>query len=638
MTLKTIQQTLRAEAAGFATIKAAVFTTFTFHPDFFEDNVLPALFDIDDRREARRRIQVNHHLLQTKACVLYDASCQPKGGGTYRYQRVGVFRQRSFFHPKLMVLAGIHQEDGRPWIYLTAASANLTLSGWGKNQEVVGEAWIGNSQQILYGQVKDALKWLRENATVRKHAPIPAIDACLDTMEEMGGGSSNVASANASFYFSPLHDGGFWPFLQANQTAKWDELVVVSPYWGDVAENVGMANTREISLVPAMLHTGEYGLGRKSLPKTGGLELQKLARGEIARFWHAKTYVLGRGERIRVGVGSANFTGAGLQGGAQGNVEAMLVFEAEASARDSFLPELKTLSEDDPRIPDHNADEGPEPAELTITVAFDWQAREYFVFFSPAEDSTSGDYRLILPGREPLSLEQKEGLQTISDAKGPVNGSAFCLRYNQAGTTMAFEGLINEINVEFGDKPYFRPLSLLEILESWRLPVDSPPIPKGDSLEDDTDPDADPDLAESDANTSSAVAQFDVLNFYEMYRSFHALRARMNEAKQEKDFDRLCGWLVTRPDSVYRVAKQTIDDSDGHAILRFVVLLECREIMDKYCKSVPGLDKKFRCDVREWCNRVRRAVRSTPSIVQTDPPIGEALPWFEAELRRAWRS
>jgi hypothetical protein len=634
MTEKTIRQTLWEEAAGFATIKAAVFTTFNFHPEFFEDNVLPALFDIDDGREARRRIQVNHRLLRTEVCTLYDASTRPKGGGNYRYQRVGVFRPGGFFHPKLMILAGTHQDDGRPWIYLTAASANLTLSGWGKNQEVIGEAWIGNNQQTLFGEVRDALIWLRENGAGRAHTSTPAIDQCLAIMKSMGGGSSNVASTNASFYFSPLHDDGFWPFLQANQTAKWDDILALSPYWGEVAENTRLANSCTVRLAPAMLDDGNYGLGRNGLPEGAGLELLKLARLENNRFWHTKTYVLTRGDRIRVGVGSANFTGAGLKGGANGNVEAMLVFDVDASDQDKFLPELVPLPMDDPRIPQQNTDEGPEPAELEITVAFDWKARKYLIYFTPAEDPDSGDYRLVLPGCEPMPLDGENGVQTIPDAKGPVSGSSFCLRYIRAGSVMVFDGLINEINVDFGDKPYFRPLSLLEILESWRLPADSPPMPKGDSLDDDTDPDAGSGPGGGDA----PAAQFDVLNFYEMYRSFYALRARMDEAVREKNIECLRGFLVTRPDSVYRVAKQAGEDSKEHPMPRFLVLLECREIMTKYCKNFSGLDKKFQCDTREWVNQVRAIVKSLPWPSQTDLPSSAALSWFETELNQAWRT
>ena len=45
------------------------------------------------------------------------------------------------------------------------------------------------------------------------------------------------------------------------------------------------------------------------------------------RFWHMKAYWIEHRNSIRTAVGSCNFTNAGLAG-ADGNVEAMLVFDA----------------------------------------------------------------------------------------------------------------------------------------------------------------------------------------------------------------------------------------------------------------------------------------------------------------------
>jgi hypothetical protein len=633
---RTIRQALREGAAGFSTIDAAVFTTFTFVPEFFEYNVLPALFEIDDRREVRRRVQVNHRLLQSETCVLYDASTGPKGGGPYRYQRVGVYRPGGFFHPKLVILAGTHQDDKRPWIYVTAASANLTLSGWGKNQEVIGEASIGSNRQRLFGEVRDALEWLRDAGSRQTRTPIPAIDRCLAVMDRLGGSLNVGASTDVSFYFSPLHDDGFWPFLQASQTVKWDDLLVLSPYWGDVAQNIELANARAVRLIPAMLEKGKYGLGRNGLPDRDDLELLKLARLENNRLWHAKTYVLTRGDRVRVGVGSANFTGAGLCGGAKGNVEAMLVFETAPRDSNEFIPTLAPLAANDPLLPAKNADEGPEQSELEITVVYDWRVREYLVYFTPAKALNVGDYRLILPSRGPVSLDGQNGLRTIQDSKGPVGGCSFKLHYLRNGAPMVFEGLITEINVEHGDKPYFSHLSLLEILESWRLPTDAPPMPNGNSS-DDEDPDIDPGEEGNEADHPLPAAQFDVLNLYDLYRSFFALRDRMNEAACENDAGRLLGLLVTRPDSIYRVAKQAGEDPKEHPVPRFLVLLECQQFMKEYRRFVPKLDKKFGRDLELWTGHLREIVRSIPQTGQSALPLEKALSWFEAELKQAWR-
>jgi hypothetical protein len=104
--------------------RRALFTTFTFSISWFEAIVIPALRDsgceqIDvlvDARYARRSTD--------EASGLYIGSA---------YRVIPVYMARtSVFHPKLVYLEG-HDEVDR----LVVSSANLTLSGHGKNLEVL---------------------------------------------------------------------------------------------------------------------------------------------------------------------------------------------------------------------------------------------------------------------------------------------------------------------------------------------------------------------------------------------------------------------------------------------------------------------------------------------------------------------
>ncbi|MGC9196789.1 MAG: hypothetical protein ACP5IL_15245 [Syntrophobacteraceae bacterium] len=629
---KTIRRTLRERAAGFETINAAVFTTFNFVPEFFEKNVLPALFDIESRSEACQRAEVNHRLLHTEVCVLYDASTHPDDGGHYRYQRVGVFRRNGFFHPKLMIVAGIRQHDNRPCLYLATASANLSTSGWGKNQEVIGEAWIGSKQQKLFSELRDALKWLRVKGAAGTRAPIPAIDRCLQFMDGFGERTNIEGSTGVSFYFSPLQKEGFLSFFQQNQTAKWDELLVLSPYWADVAENAWTANASSVKLVPAFIPSkGKYGLGRKDLPEDERIELLKLARPVDDRFWHAKAYILNRKNRARFAIGSGNFTGAGLSGGEKGNVEAMLVYEEEAGTKSEFLPDLIALQADE--IPEDSEGEGPETVPMEITVVYDWKSREYRIAFQPPEVPGFKDYRLILPGRVSILIDRPHKLLRHADPQGPLNSTVFRLHYIRGEEPNVFSGLINEINPDFGDKPYFRALSLTEILESWRLPSDRPPVPPeyDDPLDIHTEPGTD------DANSAPPGDRFNILNLYEMYRGFYALRRRLDDAMRDNDPAAILGYLVTRPDSVYHLARQMGEKPDELPLQRFLVLLECQEVMTAYRAVIPRLDRKFSGDVTRWVASLREIVSSMHGTSHTGLPLGETISWFENELKRGWR-
>jgi len=637
MTAMKIREALISAASGFKTIDTAVFTTFNFQPDFFENNVLPALFDIEDRREGRRRVQVNHQLSKSEVCVLYDASTAPNGGGIYRYQKFGIFLSGRFFHPKLIFIAGIHQDNDNPWIYLAVSSGNLTLSGWGKNQEVYGELWIGSNRQTLFGEVKSALEWLRDQ--LPSNTSSPALDRCLAFMEHMGGDLRSGITSNASFYFSPQHRKGFWPALQDGQSQKWDALQVLSPYWGEIDGNLEKANARGFSLIPALLDNGQYGLGSKAVKDREDVELFRLSKRDNSRFWHAKAYFLQRGDRVRVGIGSVNFTNAGLQGGDKGNVEAMIISEADTRAFRSMLPDLIDLDLDDPALPHENADDPPRPAPVVIIVLYDWKTRKYRLIFEPDQTPSAANYQLILPGMEPYILANKSSDIIFQEPKGPLRRSTFRLLWQCNGETQSFDGLINETNLLYSDKDYLRPLSLTEILENWRRPTDAPPT-SGDEGNDENDDD-DNEQADTGTAEEQLIAQFDVLNLYDMYRAFLIRRKRIKQALEEKDYRRVLSYLLTGADSIYRLAKlvgeKTNRQTVENPVRRYLVLLECKDMIARYRKHVPDFDAKFAKDVNVWFSQIQPDVANLCRHQISELPGKEVFTWFEDELKKAWR-
>ena len=197
--------------------------------------------------------------------------------------------------------------------------------------------------------------------------------------------------------------------------------------------------------------------------------------------------------------------------------------------------------------------------------------------------------------------------------------------------------MITEINLDFSEKAYLRPLSLLEILEIWCRPPDTPL--------DSSDPDDEENDAgnmgggENGAKTEGqSSAQFDVLNFYDMYRSFYTLRRRLKDAIRDRDLQLLMAYLVTRPDSVYRVAKQAGEDPKEHPIPRYLVLLEAHQIVSQYHRHLPDFDPKFTRDIGQWQESLHLQVRSIPSSTYVDLPVKKVLLWFEKELKRAWHT
>lgn len=131
----TLRERLSGVADSFATLEVALFTSFNFHADFFEQNVLSALFGVEVgvTRAAREQL-VHRGLRHTQVGVFYDPSAAKPGAKSFRYTAYPVFVPGRLFHPKLILLFG-RDHGGVAWIYIAAMSANLSLSGWGRNCE-----------------------------------------------------------------------------------------------------------------------------------------------------------------------------------------------------------------------------------------------------------------------------------------------------------------------------------------------------------------------------------------------------------------------------------------------------------------------------------------------------------------------
>ena len=128
-------------------VVAAVFTTYSFDPAFFELEILPLLFESRIRGgfshvEKVRRVQLEECLRDTTDIeVFYDRGglVGDAGPASLDFRRIDVGRRTGVFHPKLvLVLVENRQlEDSEPTRSLIVAtlSANLTRSGWWENLE-----------------------------------------------------------------------------------------------------------------------------------------------------------------------------------------------------------------------------------------------------------------------------------------------------------------------------------------------------------------------------------------------------------------------------------------------------------------------------------------------------------------------
>jgi hypothetical protein len=621
----TVRERLVRARAFLKRLDGAVLTTFNLHAPFLEDNVLPALLDVHASTPAARRAEVHEKLGEAPVSVFYDPSTPPRISGAYRYSARPVPVRGRFFHPKLIIIGG-RDEHGVPWVWLAVMSANLTLSGWGRNAECFGETWLHTRKQQPWLALRRFLEWLDGHAPLGEgRSSFDAIDRVIKVLDAMpdrrrfDDDGSHVWSGTqyANAYFSHVHEQGFAHFLRRGRARPPSRAHIYSPYWADVSERVASFGARETYLVPALLPRDPPSIGLTEddlagLP--GGAAMYRNPGDRGQRFWHAKVYWVAFGRTEFVAVGSCNFTQAGLAG-MHGNVEAMLI---DGPSGD-FLDPLEDY-DDPPLLQDPVAEEeAPEPSPLCIVVAYDWRARCYRWWYEPS--AGHADVRLVLPTASVAEL--RPGTDETPGAP-PPRGARYEVRWIENGEKCLFRGCLVELHLDHSTRAYGRKLSAAEILASW----------KGRSLAWDLGGGGGgPGEGEGDAAAEDEVdAAFDAVNLYEMYRAFRDLGRKLDRVASDDVAVR--GLLVGRPGSAFRLGAMA---AEGRIVpvVRYLVLNEVETLFERHCSA---LEPEHLLRVTRWRAEAREAV---VQMLQTELPEGSPaveplLTWFDERLAVVW--
>ena len=156
-------------AVGDAEVLGAVFTTYGIHPGFFQDDILSRLMGQESDMVRARRLLAREALGEVRPVVLYDAETVQSGNSVEGFRSdlpvhyIGIKHPTGAFHPKLsLILTGPlpgtdpreHPRDDETEsvegalvparLIVLIASANLTPSGWRRNVEI---AWTGTVER-----------------------------------------------------------------------------------------------------------------------------------------------------------------------------------------------------------------------------------------------------------------------------------------------------------------------------------------------------------------------------------------------------------------------------------------------------------------------------------------------------------
>lgn len=441
-----LSETLAAAING-RRVKAAVFTTFSFDPGFFELHVLPSLFDYPFHHADKvKRLQLEDQLQKIEdVCVYYDSTALSQDGTPPQmdFRRIGLrMRSGGVFHPKLVLLLVEEEHDGgeefeddvEQALIVGTLSANLTRSGWWENVETghfeeISEKAHSNDVFTFRGDVFEIVKKLREFGDGAEQAAIDHIYDFLRYRTSAETKSRPYARGSRKYHpriFYGQSELGQWlEELRLNTRDDWN-LEIISPFFDD-HENGAL--TKFITAIEPLetrvfLPTAADGtslvtervyqwveeknyVSWASLPS----DLLRRSNADTDRSVHAKIYRLwnkSSGQQVLIS-GSVNLTTPAHSHSESGNFEASFLVGVEKSDY-PLRWWLKPLDWKPEEFADdlESVDDERQNVFVDVSVRFDWVKHE-------------ASYRVNAVKTEAFKICQNNG-DLLHEVKQPVCG------------------------------------------------------------------------------------------------------------------------------------------------------------------------------------------------------------------------
>lgn len=375
-------------------VKAAVFTTYTFDPEFFELDVIPLLlpenssFSIDERV---KQFQVREALREAELPidVFYDHNIFRISGESspgMEYGCHGVSEGNRAFHAKLAFLLVDNGQEQADSLLVSAGSNNLTRAGWWDNVECQHWEEIGqaDADKSFLDRIRKDLEYLRGNRIIQSE------NSALARIQGFVTDCVADPAAKPVHYFGLSDSPRFIDFI-AEKIDRFDEpaeLEIISPFFADDAKNrlheafspLGVDRVRillphddngeALCNLDYLTHIDSsenvtWANWIKETAETLGVGKNKTPFREL----HAKIFNFIGCDSAYTFVGSVNFTHKALHE----NIEAGFLVPTEPE------PLLETISGDLPEVSRRRLEVAPGEAEQEhkgevplISLTFDW--------------------------------------------------------------------------------------------------------------------------------------------------------------------------------------------------------------------------------------------------------------------------
>lgn len=533
------------------------------------------------------------------------------------------FSEHSLFHAKVIYLQGDKSS------VLGSGSANLTVDGWGRNQEVF--SFVPVASPSMAESVRSFFKPVFTNVQERfpEDFPIP----------------NQAADQGVSF----CHSLAGIPFLNRLFDSKPSELAVWSPYFSrDISKYVrnlqhfAMAPDLRVQLVPDRVENqylrAEWNQGLAELHDQGLLSLHQspFKRDDRSFMTHAKLWKT----PDRLAIGSWNFTQTGSNlisgsGSPTHNVEAGFIIDDESPLAE-YVGDVLPLSEALFATPGQIEQERlrvPEPPPFDLRVVFDWQIERFYisgVWVGTSEPD--GEFKLELPGlshsvRLQWVVDSQRDVFVLQELELPVASTKPLLvdrNYEvRSGDVAIAKGLIIET------RPIFRRAQQYEdlrgLLDALVLSGGEPPADAAAyRVEEDDDGRVLVDTLVSDdaAVVSEHEQQSADISYFRLFSACHHYEELLAGCRDQKE---LVYWAFIRPGCLQELVEKTmhrIESSSAPTLFNWFLAQEVNQL----CSTARSKQAEFLGTGSE------KTSERWEALIVAEP----ALPASLSEEYRAW--
>jgi hypothetical protein len=413
-------------------VRVAVFTTFAFEPGFFEEEVLPILFEQSFSHVPRLRLVQLEEALRAvdDVAVYYDRRALVTGSSSAALdvRRIAMSRRTGFFHPKIILLLVEGKENAEPDALIVAVmSANLTRAGWWENVECAYMHEVVEGSRCRFRQdLLDLMRWIRrDEATGEAHTALEAIRGFLHYRIEDEPFRSAQGVMHSRIFMGAQSVASFLSDSLRLPRETYN-LEVISPYFDNSTDTrtlkglIDELAPRETRILLPQADDGAA-LCRKgffeAVASLRGVKWGKLPRAVMQRaksdetqpdrFVHAKVYRLwSRVEgREYLLIGSVNLTHAAHSKASAGNLEAAVLLDMGAGRSPSFW--LEPIEDRPPIFRVEEAEEGSQDAETPpLSIRYFWDESRAEYFWARGEGRTPGYAIFASAGADVYRLEQ----------------------------------------------------------------------------------------------------------------------------------------------------------------------------------------------------------------------------------------